>query len=262
MTRRTRCTALRRAAAVAALAVLAACGADGDDSMRSIANGGVASGGGTGSTVPVVVTDASAGPAPQDTTVYPATGEVAEVLSIDNNFLPQVIEISAGTAVHWANNGRNDHDVTDRIRTTDLSAVSAEVLRLYGGLYDGSAAASPRKAMARAFGDIGLASAWQGDNSSIAPGLGTAIRATMNAGGTHWLQLPVAKNADGSPVTGPVLGRIINRSGKEAQPLIVQTNPVPYLPASLDTSQAKLVSRDSETMDGKVGGETPIAATD
>jgi plastocyanin len=112
MTRRTRCTALRRAAAVAALAVLAACGADGDDSMRAIANGGVASGGGTGSTVPVVVTDASGGPAPQDTTVYPATGEVAEVLSIDNNFLPQVIEISAGTAVHWANNGRNDHDVT------------------------------------------------------------------------------------------------------------------------------------------------------
>ena len=38
------------------------CGADGDDSMRSIANGGIASGGGTGSTVPVVVTAAAMKP--------------------------------------------------------------------------------------------------------------------------------------------------------------------------------------------------------
>ena len=33
---------------------------------------------------------------------------------------------------------RNDHDVTDRIRTTDLKQVSAEVLRLYRGLYNGT----------------------------------------------------------------------------------------------------------------------------
>ena len=112
MTRRTRCTALRRVAAVAAFAVLVGCGADGDDSMRSIANGGAPSGDAAGSTVPVVVTEVPGDTAPQETTVYAATGEVAEVLSIDNNFLPQVIEISAGTAVHWANNGRNDHDVT------------------------------------------------------------------------------------------------------------------------------------------------------
>jgi len=35
---------------------------------------------------------------------------------------------------------RNDHDVTDRIRTTDLQQVSAEVMRLYRGLYDGAPA--------------------------------------------------------------------------------------------------------------------------
>jgi len=45
---------------------------------------------------------------------------------------------------------RNDHDVTDRIRTTDPHAVSAEVTRLYKGLYDGR----PAKAIQRAFGDI------------------------------------------------------------------------------------------------------------
>lgn len=114
----------------------------------------------------------------------------------------------------------------------------------------------------REFGDIGLATAWQGDNASMSATLGTAVRATMTAAGNHWLQLPVVKNPDGSPVTGPVFARIINRSGPAAQPLIVQTNPVPYLPATLDTSKATLVSRDHETLDGKVKGEVNIAAED
>ncbi len=112
----------------------------------------------------------------------------------------------------------------------------------------------------REFGDIGLATAWQGDNAGMSATLGTTVRPTMTTGGNHWLQLPVVKNSDGSPVTGPVFARIINRGGPAAQPLIVQTNPVPYMPATLDTTQAKLVSRDHETLDGKVKGETTIAA--
>jgi hypothetical protein len=116
--------------------------------------------------------------------------------------------------------------------------------------------------MERGFGDVGLASAWQGDNASMGEGLGTAVRATMTVGGNHWLQLPLARNLNGSPVTGLVMGRIINRAGPAAQPLIVQTNPVPYLPANMDSSQAKLVSRDHETMEGVVRGETPIAPAD
>jgi hypothetical protein len=114
----------------------------------------------------------------------------------------------------------------------------------------------------RGFGDVGLASAWQGDNASMSAELGTAVRPTMNVGGNHWLQVPVAKNPDGSPVTGAVLGRIVNRSGPGAQPLIVQTNPLPYLPASLDTSKATLVTRDHESMEGVVTGETSIANAD
>ena len=90
----------------------------------------------------------------------------------------------------------------------------------------------------RNFGDVGLASAWQGDNSAINAANGTAVRATQLVGGRHFLQVPVAKNPDGSSVTGLVFGRIINRSGLAAQPLIVQTNPVPYMPASLDTTKA------------------------
>ena len=113
----------------------------------------------------------------------------------------------------------------------------------------------------RNFGDVGLASAWQGDNAGIDANNGTTVRPTMLVGGRHWLQVPVAKNADGSAVTGIVFGRIVNRSGLGAQPLIVQSNPVPYLPAS-DGPAPTLISRDHETMEGVVTGETPIASSD
>jgi alpha/beta hydrolase family protein len=116
-------------------------------------------------------------------------------------------------------------------------------------------------ALERSFGDIGLASAWQGDNAGIDANNGTTVRDSMLVGGRHWLRVPIAHNADGSSVTGKVLARIVNRAGPNAQPLIVQTNPVPYLPASLDTSQATLTSRDGETMDGVAVGEQPIEST-
>lgn len=109
----------------------------------------------------------------------------------------------------------------------------------------------------RNFGDVGLASAWQGDNAG-----GTAVRATMRVGERHFLVLPVAKNADGSAVTGQVLARIVNRAGPGSQGLFVQANPLPYKPETLDTTQAKLVSRDGETTSGGVTGEVAIPATD
>jgi hypothetical protein len=46
---------------------------------------------------------------------------------------------------------RNEYDVTNRVRTTEPGQVSAEVMRLYRGLYDGK----PSRAIARAFADIG-----------------------------------------------------------------------------------------------------------
>ena len=46
---------------------------------------------------------------------------------------------------------RNDYDVTDRIRTTDLKQVVGEVLRVYRGLYNGT----PSHAIEHAFDDIG-----------------------------------------------------------------------------------------------------------
>ena len=114
----------------------------------------------------------------------------------------------------------------------------------------------------RNFGDIGLASAWQGDNAAIDANNGTAVRATMLVGGRHWLSLPVSKNADGTAVTGQVFGRIVNRSGLGAQALIVQTNPVPYLPNDVNDAAATLVSRDGESMDGHVVNEVTIPRGD
>src|SRR5438552_1313894 len=75
-------------------------------------------------------------------------------------------------------------------------------------------------------GDIGLSAGWQGDNSgNTAPG-------PNNDYGV----VPVAKNPDGSPVTGLVIGRIVNVSGPGSQSMFVQTNPMPYKPMSPDTT--------------------------
>ena len=104
----------------------------------------------------------------------------------------------------------------------------------------------------RGFGDIGLSSGWQGDNSGrTAPGPDNDT-----------VTVPIAKNADGSPITGKVMGRILNVSGKNSQPIMEHSTPLPYRPASLDTRQASLVTHASETIDGQIGGAAEIAPGD
>jgi hypothetical protein len=111
----------------------------------------------------------------------------------------------------------------------------------------------------RNFGDVGLSSAWQGDNSGT-----TAIPASgqMAVAANHWVRVPVARNPDGSTITGAMFGRIVNRSGINSQPLLVQSSPVPYLPSTLDTTQARLVTRLGETTDGHVTGEAVVSPSD
>src|SRR5687768_8348216 len=104
----------------------------------------------------------------------------------------------------------------------------------------------------RLLGDVGLSSGWQGDNSgNTAPG-----------DDNDYVTVPVARNRDGSPITGPVMGRIVNASGPDSQPMEVNANPVPYKPASLDTTKATLVTHEGETIDGKIGGERTVASID
>ena len=104
----------------------------------------------------------------------------------------------------------------------------------------------------RANGDIGLSSGWQGDASG----------ATAPGANNEYVVVPVAKNPDGSAITGRVMARIMNASGKDSRPMIMHSNPMPYRPASLDTKAASLTTHASEGIDGSIGATAEIAAGD
>jgi hypothetical protein len=104
----------------------------------------------------------------------------------------------------------------------------------------------------RGMGDVGLSSGWQGDNSG----------ATVPGPNNDYVIVPVARNADGSPITGRILARISNASGKASQPMMVHSNPAPYRPVSLDTKEATLTTHASETIDGKIGATEAIDRAD
>lgn len=105
----------------------------------------------------------------------------------------------------------------------------------------------------RNVGDVGLSSGWQGDNAG---------QTSHDRRGQDFVIVPIAKNADGSPVRGEVLGRIVNRSGPDSQPMLVQTSPVPYKPYDLDTKRSTLTAIKHETVDGKVTVDSVIAPSD
>ena len=94
----------------------------------------------------------------------------------------------------------------------------------------------------RASGHVLVASGWQAD---IAPGPGIE---TMLA--------PVARNHDGSSITGPVMARVYDAPpGATTQPIIRGRVTGTATPASLDTAKATLTRRLSED-----GARVPLAA--
>ena len=106
----------------------------------------------------------------------------------------------------------------------------------------------------RAQGDIGLSSAWQGDNSGNGPGLATVVPANAESPtpvtptNNEWVKVPVLAG-----VTGRILGRIVNRSGLDGQPLNVMGNPIPYFPVDLSSNAGDTLRTIlHETIDGKV----------
>jgi Alpha/beta hydrolase domain len=147
-----------------------------------------------------------------------ANGKVEYIASF---FLVKPIDMSKSSRLMW-------HDVPNR--GGRLTIVTAE----------------------RNYGDVGLSSGWQGDNS------GNTIPGEKN----DYAIVPVAKNPDGSPITGLVMGRIVNANGIDSRPMIVNSNPVPYKPASLDTTKATLTTHASETIDGKIGATATIPSGD
>ncbi len=107
----------------------------------------------------------------------------------------------------------------------------------------------------RNFGDVVLSSGWQGDNS------GTTAQVLPNTN-YDWAVVPVATHPDGTPITGAVMGRIVNRSGPGSQFIYGGLTPVPYQPASLDTTRSTLTTHAQETIDGVVSGVNTIPSTD
>ena len=108
----------------------------------------------------------------------------------------------------------------------------------------------------RGLGDIGLRSGWQADNAG-----NTGIPANRATGPNHWVAVPIAK-VNGVNVSGNVFARIVNQAGADSKPLLVQTNPMPYLPATLDTTKANLTTHTRETVNGVITEGPRIAAGD
>src|SRR5438876_2769658 len=109
----------------------------------------------------------------------------------------------------------------------------------------------------RAQGDIGISSGWQGDNAgpTVVPANAsslTAVSPSLN----EWVKTPVLTGT-----TGMILGRIVNRSGMNGQPLNVMGNPIPYFPAA-DQSAATLTTHTKETVNGQITVGEVIPNTD
>ena len=106
---------------------------------------------------------------------------------------------------------------------------------------------------ASAEGHVSIVSGWQGD--------------VIPRAGLQTITVPVAKNPDGSPLTGPVFERFINMPA-DTTTLDIGTAPYTALtyqrPLTLDTSKASLTKRASPTAPGRphsrqCAGPSPIA---
>ncbi len=95
-------------------------------------------------------------------------------------------------------------------------------------------------------GQTVLWSGWQGD-------------LPISGGDGERIDVPVAKNPDGSPVTGRVVERFINVAGNMNTQALAGAG---RMPLTLDTTSAKLISATSETQAGVKGGVREIATTD
>ncbi len=103
-------------------------------------------------------------------------------------------------------------------------------------------------AAAGAEGHVSLVSGWQGD-----------VLPTAN---NQTIQVPVAKNPDGTSITGPLVLRFTGLTGTTTTLMIPRNQPSPYPPVTLDTSKASLVSAVSESATGVKSGTVVIPASD
>ena len=120
----------------------------------------------------------------------------------------------------------------------------------------------PTTAAAVVPGAIYLQSGWQGDLLAHCATDYPCTPLNVPFTGTQQvIQVPVAKNRDGSTITGPVYGHIANASGSTAQ-MVIFTTPVPYQPLSTDTMKTEFWSLAQQTITGVDGPKTFIPSSD
>jgi len=141
-------------------------------------------------------------------------------------------------------NGKVEYVATFSLMKPVDNAKASGVL-MYSVVNRGNGDASPS-----ADGHISLVSGWQGD---VTP---TSSNQTI--------RVPVARNRDGAPVTGPVLARFTDvPAGTNTMSIqIGSMGTANYPPVTLETSKARLTFHTSETVDGRKGGEQAVPATD
>lgn len=108
---------------------------------------------------------------------------------------------------------------------------------------------STGSASPNAYGHVQLLSGWQGD---ISPG-----------SSNYTANVPVARNPDGSFITGKVLARIVDpKADTNTAPLAILGRAIPYDAASLDTSRASLIKKSSEKRTGELGPIEEVSNND
>ena len=126
------------------------------------------------------------------------------------------------------------------VRPTDRMKASGVLV--YTVVNRGGGNAAPHPA-----GHVTFVSGWQGD----------VVPTSTN----YTIQVPVAKNRDGSSITGPLVLRFMNLTGNTTPLVIPRGQPSPYPPASLDTTKATLTSATGEIATGKKKGAVTIPST-
>jgi hypothetical protein len=97
-------------------------------------------------------------------------------------------------------------------------------------------------------GHVTLVSGWQAD----------VVQTPTNFS----IEVPVAKNRDGSSITGPLLLQFMNLTGHTTRLVIPRGQPSPYPPVSLDTTKATLISATGQAATGAKKGAVTIPSTD
>jgi hypothetical protein len=142
---------------------------------------------------------------------------------------------------------KNAHGMVEYVGTFSLMK-PADMSKASGVLMYSVVNRGNGRASASADGHVSLVSGWQGD---VVP---TDVNQTI--------QVPRAKNPDGSSITGPFVIRLMGQAGNTATLAMSRGSATPYPPVTLDTAAATLVSAVSETPMGVKSGVVKIASTD